>query len=149
MMSPDLRNAVLCTDTFWKKIFLLIGKMHRLSSIIKVNKSFKWLNPLWSQSCLALICLQVFKTFPIILRRILSWKFVFSDPFLYSNIWVAFLDGTSFPLFIMRLELMPRWHTLYRSLFIFFRLFFFLTWWGVQMYTKRFPNFIRRIDMVL
>ena len=28
MMSPDLKDAMLCTDTYCKKSILLIGKMH-------------------------------------------------------------------------------------------------------------------------
>ena len=40
MMSPDLRDAMICTDKCWKKIIQLIGKIHQLSSIIKLKKSF-------------------------------------------------------------------------------------------------------------
>ena len=86
MMSSDLRDAMLCTcffRTYWKKIIVLNGKMYHLSSIIKIKKSFKWLNPLSHQSCLTLICLQVFIAFPVILRKILSRNFISNDPFSY------------------------------------------------------------------
>ena len=35
MMSPDLKDAMPCIDTCWKRIILLIGKIHLLSPIIK------------------------------------------------------------------------------------------------------------------
>ena len=48
-----------------------------------------------------------FYNFPaVILRRIFPRNFIPNDPFLYFNIQVALLVGSSFPLFIMLLELM-------------------------------------------
>ena len=116
MMSPDLRDAIICIDTCWKKSFCWLE-----ICIICHNalKSFKWSNPLSSQSCQTLICIQVFIAFPIILRRILSLYFILNVPFLYFKIQVALFVGSSFSLFIMLLELMPIWHTLSRSLFLF------------------------------
>ena len=76
-----------CTDTCWEKIIRTIGKMHHLSSIIKIKKFFKWSNLLSSQSCLTLICLQVFIASPI-LRRTLSLTYISNDPFLYFNVHV-------------------------------------------------------------
>ena len=54
------KGSILCTDTCRKIIILSIGKMHHMSSILTIKKSFKWLNSLSSQSCLTFICLQVF-----------------------------------------------------------------------------------------
>ena len=48
-MSPGLKDAMLCIDKCWKKIILLIGKIHHLSSI-KIKKSFKSLDTRISQN---------------------------------------------------------------------------------------------------
>ena len=94
MMSPDLRDAMICTDTYWKRISLLIRKMLHLSSMIK-NKSFKLLNLISFQT---LICnqVQVFIHFPIILRRILFLNNIFNDPFLYLTSMFPFMSDLSF-----------------------------------------------------
>ena len=81
-----------------EKFILLIGKMHHLSSIMKINKSFKWSNLLSSQSCLTLFSLQVLITFPIILSRMSFLNYIPDDLFLYFNIHIALLVGFSFPL---------------------------------------------------
>ena len=87
--------------------------------VIKIKKSFKWLNPLSSQSCPTLICLQVFIAF-LTLRKISSWNYVLNDPFLCFIIVVALLVGPSFPSLIMLLEFMLRRHILCLFLLAYF-----------------------------
>ena len=58
-------------------------------------------------------------TFYIVSKLHIQWSL------LYFDIQVALLVGSSFPLFIMLLELMPRWYTLSRPLFLLFRILFF------------------------
>ena len=94
-ISPDLRNAILYTNTCQKNITLLMGKMHHLSSIM----SFKCLNLLSSQSCQTSICFQVLIPFLIIMRRILSLNYISNDHFLYLNSHVALLVGSSTSLY--------------------------------------------------
>ena len=47
---------------------------------------------------------------------------------------------------MMHLELMPRWHSVSRSLFLFLEYYFyiFLTWWSMQMYTKHCPFILKK-----
>ena len=65
---------------------------------------------------------------------ILFQNFIYNYPFLYYNIQVALLVSSSFPLFIMLLELMFRWLTLWRSLFSDY--IFLLTWYSLLKYKK-------------
>ena len=74
------------------------------------------------------IRLQVFIPFPITLRKILYLNYISNDPFFYFNINDALFVGSSFLLYIMLLELMPRWHTLSRSLFLYRSHIFFNSW---------------------
>ena len=129
-----------------------MGNIHHLSSLIKIKKSFKWLNPRSSQSCLTLISLQVFIAFQIILRKILSRKFVFNDPYLYFNIQVNNLVDTSF------YRSLCFWSSCLADIlsldnFYFFSrllLFFFdLMTCAVQMYTKSCPFFLLKMYMIL
>ena len=101
----------------WNKIILLIGKINHLSSKFNniIKEVFKWLNPLSAQIALTLICLDVFIAFPIILRKILSRNFVFNDLGSCQD------DTVSLDFFIF-----------IKLLFV----FIFLTWRGVQMYTR-------------
>ena len=115
MISPGIKDVMPFPDTCWKRIFLLIGKMHHLSSMIEIKKSFKWLYPLSYQRCPTLICLQV--CLPGNIEGLMSRSFIFNDPLLYFNIHVALLVDTYFPSIIMLLELMPRGHTLPSFLF--------------------------------
>ena len=43
--SSDLSDAMLRTDTCWKKIILSIGKIYNLVSLMKIKKSFNWSLP--------------------------------------------------------------------------------------------------------
>ena len=75
--------------------------------------------------------------FLIILRRILSRNCISNDHFLYFNIQVALLVGSSFPFLARLLELIPRWNIRLDPFIDYW--FFFFTWWGAQKYTKRCP----------
>ena len=84
-----------------------------------------------------------FYTLPDISRRILFLNYISNELFLHVNTHVAILVGSSFPLFIMLLEIMPRWNTLSRSLYLFKLPFlYFSTGWGAQRYKKKLYGFI-------
>ena len=113
---------MLCTDKCWKKSFYIDWK--NASFVFNNNKKRSPSNDrIWSH--LKAPNSNCFIPFAIILNRILSRNYISNDPFLYFNIHVALYVDFSFPLFIMLLELMPRRHTLSRSLFFFLDYYYF------------------------